>query len=177
VQAISEMSSHDVNFDSVLLVCNLCDTQGSFYSQLNECLHPMRNNPVVPFLLHKATPMEGLFDEAESKGTPEATAQLVHAILQAEVQPTFHKINVHAAMSPTGVLGQLEPVFRQAKDLREACLQRARRKKVSVKSRPSSGSDNTNTTDSEITPFITVSIGRICCNYNIHCFNLVGLHG
>lgn len=40
--------------------------------------------------------------------------------MSAEVKSTFHKINVHAAMSPSEVKSHLEPIFRQAKDLERA---------------------------------------------------------
>ena len=114
------MSNGDVSFDSVLLICNHSDAAGKFYSLLNKHVLSMRDNAVVPFLVHKtATPMETLFEEAEQEDTPEATAHLILAILQAQVEPTFHKINVHTAMTPTDVKRQFEPVLSQARTLQK----------------------------------------------------------
>ena len=112
----------EVSFASLLLLCNHSNPRGKFYSQLKEYLQPMRDNPVVPLLLYKAMTtrhMVDLFDEAESKDTPEATAELLLAILQAQVQPTFHKINVHAALTPAEVKNLFEPVLSQARSLKE----------------------------------------------------------
>ena len=48
------------------------------------------------------------------------TAKLLHGVLTAQIRPTFHKINVHAAMTPEDILTELTPVFEQARLLREA---------------------------------------------------------
>ena len=63
--------------------------------------------------------IENLFDELEENNTAEATASLLYTILLATVKPTFHKINVHAAMTPADVKDQFEPAIVQAKDLQE----------------------------------------------------------
>ena len=129
-EIVSAMSNGDVSYDSVLLICNHSDAAGKFYFQLNKHVLPMRNNPVVPLLALKTAtptkPMDTLFEEAEQEDTPEATAHLVFAILHAQVKPTFHKINVHAAMTPADVKCQFEPVLSQARALREACKQAQR---------------------------------------------------
>ena len=85
----------------------------------------MRDDPVILLLKCKVTSetMSGvtpaksllqLFDEAKEKDSPEVTAQLLYAILCAEVQSTFHKINVHAAMTPADVGKHFEQIFCQA---------------------------------------------------------------
>ena len=50
----------------------------------------------------------------------QTTASLLHGVLSAQLKPTFHKVNVHAAMTPTDILSCFEPVFKQARMLREA---------------------------------------------------------
>ena len=47
----------------------------------------------------------------------QSTARLFYRILFTQIKPTFHKLNVHAAMTPTDIWNQLEPVFTQAKKL------------------------------------------------------------
>lgn len=111
--------------DSVKLLCN------KFHSSLKECLEPMGKNPMIPLLKYELPaipngqksepivtpkrPIEELFEKAKEEDSPEATAHLLYAILLAEVVTTFHKINVHAAMTPTDVKKHFEPIFNQAK--------------------------------------------------------------
>ena len=52
--------------------------------------------------------------------THQSTASLLHAVLSAQIKPTFYKLNVHAAMTPADIWNHFEPVFAQAKVLREA---------------------------------------------------------
>jgi hypothetical protein len=63
--------------------------------------------------------LEELFCDAESSDSPQATAVFLHALLNSEVQDTFYKINVHAAMTPSEVEHQLKPAFSKAKVLKE----------------------------------------------------------
>ena len=119
------MHSGEVNEESLLLLCNESDDKGKFYSQIKEDLCLMREDPMVPLLECKATPtktMRELFNQMDSEDSPEATAHLLYAILLAEVESTFHKINVHAAMTPAEVKTLLQPVIAQAKDLQERYL-------------------------------------------------------
>lgn len=84
----------------------------------------MGENPMIPLLKYKppsrqkdepvATSMEALFKRAKDEDSPEAIAHLLYAILSAEVDTTFHKINVHAAMTPADVKQHFEPIFKQA---------------------------------------------------------------
>ena len=55
----------------------------------------------------------------------QATANLLFGVLTAQLKSTFHKINVHAAMTPADIQNQFEPVFEQAKALKEAFERRA----------------------------------------------------
>ena len=50
----------------------------------------------------------------------QATAKLLNAVLCATIKPTFHKINVHAAMTPAEIEQHFKPAFQQAKELRDA---------------------------------------------------------
>ncbi len=45
---------------------------------------------------------------------------LLHAVLCAQIKPTFHKINVHAAMTPSDIQEHFKPVFDQARELSDA---------------------------------------------------------
>jgi hypothetical protein len=93
----------------------------------------MGDNPMIPLL--KYQPMshpgnqmnlapqctiETLFVKAKEEDSPEATARLLHAILSAKVDSTFHKINVHAAMTLADVKKQFEPIFNQAKHFQKS---------------------------------------------------------
>ncbi len=186
LQAVENMCSGEVSMESLLLLCNHSDgTHGYLYSQLHEYLRPMRNDPVVPLLTRRTPcgatpaipadqphPLEQLFEEAEREGTPEAFARLLQAILTAQVQPTFHKINVHAAMTPTEIRQLFEPVFSQAQLLQHTYRRKMERirseesmaavnakRRESIASRRSilSSASSTSTTDPEEMPFVTVS--------------------
>lgn len=111
--------------DAVTLLSNM------YHSSLKKNLDLMRDNPMIPLLKYRTLPdeqnseeidgsatsaasMEQLFEKSKKEGSPEVTARLLHAIFSAEVDSTFHKINVHAAMTPADVEKHFEPIFRQA---------------------------------------------------------------
>ena len=52
--------------------------------------------------------------------THQSTARLLYGVLNAQIKPSFHKLNLHAAMTPADIWSHLEPVFSQAKMLQEA---------------------------------------------------------
>ena len=54
------------------------------------------------------------------KHTKQSTASLLFGVLSAQIKPTFHKMNVHAAMTPDDIWNHLEPVFTQARKLKDA---------------------------------------------------------
>lgn len=136
LQAVEAMCScsGEVNVDSLMLLCNHSDgTHGRLNSQVMTYLRPMRNDPVVPLLTFADADIQSLdelFAEAETEDTPEATARLLQAVLVAQVEPTFHKINVHAAMTPAEVKDLFEPVFSQALLLQEAHKKKLQRMQV-----------------------------------------------
>ena len=112
----------------------------------------MRDNPVLPLLTFKKSAhshFDELFKDADAMDSPEATSHLLYAILMAQVIPTFHKINVHAAMTPADIWLLFKPVFDQARLLELACHQKLERlkteeeskvkRKESIASRHSSG--------------------------------------
>ena len=75
---------------------------------------------MVPLLTHTdplSKPFDSLFKDAEIEDTPEATSRLLHAVLKAQVKTSFHKINVHAAMTPTEIKALLRPIMEQAQVL------------------------------------------------------------
>ena len=161
--------------DSLLLLCNYTDdVHGKLYTQINGYLKPMRKYPVVPLLTFKEPQgftLKELFDEAVRCNTPMATARLLQAVLSAEVESTFHKINVHAALTPDKIKEMLEPVFRQAEHLQDTAQ--------STTDSPSSSLYFTNSPFSATnkTPFVTVSQ---CVYYNNpvkYSFSLQGISG
>ena len=52
--------------------------------------------------------------------THQSTASLLYGVMLAKIMPTFHKLNIHSAMTATDLWSYLEPVFSQAKELQEA---------------------------------------------------------
>ena len=92
-------------------------------------------------------------------------------MLSAQIKPTFHKINIHAAMTPADIHKLLEPVFEQAKQLKDSfdkskqmAEERQFRDQLSQtatsESVPSHGAqvEETSATDfSHKMPFVTVS--------------------
>lgn len=64
----------------------------------------------------------------------QATAELLHAVLTAQLKSTFHKINVHAAMTPADVQKYFKPVFEQADALKEAFERRAHGEQMAASS-------------------------------------------
>ena len=52
--------------------------------------------------------------------THQSTASLLYGVLFAQIKPTFHKLNIHTAMTATDIRKYLEPVFSQAKALQKA---------------------------------------------------------
>lgn len=158
------MKSGEVSLGSLLLLFNHSEMRDRFYSQLNKYICPMRNDPVVLLLVCKAAPrktLDDLFDAAAREDTPETTASLLHAILHAEVEPIFYKINVHAAMTPADVKKEFIPIIKQARQLQHSC-QLMRREENS-----SSEGDPYNT------PFVNVSVA-VSQFYSILLFKFAG---
>ena len=112
-------SNEEVSMDSLITLCNYSDDNGKFYSQLKERLSQMKVHPLLMLNSKSAKSLEELFHDAEISDSPQATAAFLHALLNSEVQDTFYKINVHAAMTPSEVEHQLKPAFSQAKVLKE----------------------------------------------------------
>jgi hypothetical protein len=123
LQAISDLSSGEVTtIEPLNLLCL------KFHTQLKEYLTDMKNNPMISLLTYKPPPtahgeaqimpiksINELFDEAERDSLPETTAYILYAILSAEVKSTFHKINIHAALTPEQIKKLFEPAFTQAR--------------------------------------------------------------
>lgn len=110
------MESGDTNMDSLVQLCTNNDGSDK-HLKINSYLFSMKNDPIIPLLTLKepqCCSLIELFTEAERENSPEATSHLLKAILLAEVG-TFHKICVHAAMTPSNIKDQFEPVLNQAK--------------------------------------------------------------
>jgi hypothetical protein len=127
LEAVQNLSSDDIKIDAVSLLCS------KFHGLLKEYLEPMGDNPMIPLLKYQpiSNPgnqmspapdcsIETLFTKAKEENSPEATACLLYAILSAKVDSTFHKINVHAAMTPAVVKKHFEPIFDQARYFQES---------------------------------------------------------
>lgn len=77
----------------------------------------LEKQPIVCLLVFNDLPLVNYFSEEKEKNTPEALAHLIYALLLANVKSTFHKINIHAALTPADLELKLVPVFAQAKTL------------------------------------------------------------
>ena len=64
--------------------------------------------------------MSGISYFIPNTHTHQSTASLLYGVLNAQIKPTFHKLNVHAAMTPADIWNHLNPVFTQAKKLQDA---------------------------------------------------------
>ena len=85
-------------------------------------LWPLRNDPVISLLTFEdpeVNSFDELFELSENSSSPKTAAHLMHAILKAQVKPSFHKINVHAAMTPAEIKGHFAPVLEQAELLHD----------------------------------------------------------
>ena len=92
------------------------------------------------------------------------TAKLLHAVLIAQVMPTFYKINVHAAMTPADIQNCVTPIIDQAERLKTAYENSKQRHQANVhtqgdhREHPSVQSDRIDANDFNYRmPFVTVS--------------------
>ena len=121
-------------------ILGLCQYLGGsatpFNANILEYLCLMRNDSIIGLLKlpdNQSASLDELFDTAASEKTPKATSCLFHAILTAFVSSSFHKVNVHAAMTPADVRKQMKPVLNQANkmlQIYEQMLQRSTVKSV-----------------------------------------------
>lgn len=136
-EAYDDVKSGKITVDLLHLLCNLSDDNGKYYVQISQNLLRMKDLPVMNLLEYKPVnmsgdtrsdangflvpiqPIEEFFAKLEQDVTLQSTVQLIYAILLSQVKPTFHKINVHAAMTPDDVRLQLEPAIHQAYKLQE----------------------------------------------------------
>lgn len=110
-EAIQRLSSGEVCRDTLMEICS-CKM---FTEKLKIFLKEMRNYAIVPFLVtNDDVDFEALFDQAEKEDTPGNLSHLLYSILLAEVKPSFYKINIHAAMTPSDIKNQLDPIFKRA---------------------------------------------------------------
>ncbi len=83
----------------------------------NQLLRRRKENSIIPLLTFEENvdSFDKLFEQADRDRSPEATACLLHALLVAQVKTVFHKINVHAALTPVDIKKLLEPIFEEAR--------------------------------------------------------------
>ena len=168
MQAIQQISSGEVDIESLLLLCNQTDGEHvMLYLPINVYLAPMKKYPIVSLLTLNESckyTLEELFTKAEQENSPEATAHLLEAVFSAQLESTFHKINVHAALTPAEIKTLFEPIFKQAKNLLEA-YQKAPQHIAQANGtfQPTFASS----LSSNRTPFVTVS--HICIHI-LRCF-------
>ena len=109
----------DMSMETILELCSSAKGKNSnLCCHINAYLASIKNEPIVPTLTlaePNTCSLDELFLKIKSNNTTKATAQLLQAILQAEVAPTFYKINVHAALTPTEIKKQFHPVFDKAR--------------------------------------------------------------
>ena len=112
------MESGNVSLNLLLELCEYCTgTQQDFYSQLWNILSQLRYDAVISLLTvdePSLKSIEKLFEATENDKSPKSISQLLYALYLAKLSSTFHKINVHAAMTPSEIKKQLDPVFLQA---------------------------------------------------------------
>ena len=119
LQTLKAVYPDEVNLQSLLLLCNY--DSGQLCNMINMCLSSLRKKPILSLLVYpnsNCCTFEKLFSDVE-KG-PEQTAYLVQAILLAEIDTTFYKINIHAALTPDDLKTLMNPVVRQAQLLQES---------------------------------------------------------
>ena len=112
-----------------------------FFPMVSKYLIRMWNNPVIP-LLTVSCPnkkhLDTLFEEFDRKKCLESTANLLQAILKVQVKSSFHKINVHAALTPAEIKALFSPVIEQAflvQTIYQKIVRRIRRSSSSGSSR------------------------------------------
>ena len=84
----------------------------------NQLLRRRKEKSIIPLLTFEVNLVDSfdkLFEQADRDRSPEATACLLHALLVAQVKTVFHKINVHAALTPVDIKKLLEPIFEEAR--------------------------------------------------------------
>ena len=134
----------------------------------------MRNDSIIGLLTVTDSlnaQLDELFANAEEDKSPKSTSRLLQAILCAKLNSTFHKINVHAAMTPIEVRNELEPALTQAHtmlSIHEKIIDRAESESRSL-SQSLLGSEDLNDDSTSILhssfnkPHVTVStISDIC---------------
>ena len=110
----------DVKMDALMRLCNY--NNGSLCSTINKCLCSLKLSENPLFSMITSSKYHGCsFKEliADIEKGLEHTAFLLEAILLAEVGSTFHKINIHAALTPVDIITLLEPAIKQAQLLQE----------------------------------------------------------
>ncbi len=98
--------------------CNrLCS---NYHKDILKILSEFQNDSILPHLTIKSKETKSLkqiYIQSLKSPRVNTTAELLHAIMHAEVESCFHKINVHAALTPSDIKCILDPIIQQAKTL------------------------------------------------------------
>ncbi len=119
-QAIEVLCSGEVTKESLLQHCKyIHDSCINVFAMLqNQLLKRRREKSIIPLLTFEETladSFDKLFEQADKDKSPEATACLLHTLLVAQVRTVFHKINIHAALTPVNIKKLLKPIFEEAR--------------------------------------------------------------
>lgn len=117
--------NEEVTEEALLHLCSYPeDSTDQLYIEILKYLKPLRNDPVIPLLSFEVPEIKSfddLFKLSEKQNCPKTTALLLNAVLKAKVKSSFHKINVHAAMTPADVKRNFAPILEQANLLNRMC--------------------------------------------------------
>ncbi len=95
--------------------CNiLCS---NYHKDILKMLSVFQNDSILPHLTIKSKETKSLkqvYIQTLESPCVNTTAELLHAVMHAEVESCFHKINVHAALKPSDIKSILDPIIEQA---------------------------------------------------------------
>jgi hypothetical protein len=115
-------ADNPVEESDVVDLCLLQDTlsaTGYIYTTLRSELLKMKGSYALPLLTVKGSDksLDEVFSVYSALDNKEATGTLLHAVMMSEVKSTFHKINVHSALTPDQIWTLLQPAITQANSL------------------------------------------------------------
>ena len=153
VHAVESLSSGDINEGALLVLCS----HAKFHYQLKKLLRPMKKDPMVHLLTFNTDSLYKFFNDVEISDSPERITHLLQAIFTAKVTPTFHKINIHAAMTPSKIKSLFQPVFDQAKLLHTTYQEKLNQvRSEEPKKNQYFDTHSTFSPPSSLSPFVTV---------------------
>ncbi len=113
-------TSEDIK-DHVVCLCNyIVEAPDNFHNNILTYLLSLRNAWFISMLTIQdscSVPLHQLFDIASKEKNSQHTSTLLSALLYATITSTFHKINVHGAMTQTEITNELKPALVQARKM------------------------------------------------------------